>query len=110
MSIELGVAGGASFSTAETLFDKLVTAAPLTELDSSLLETMLGYIESDQPGRAAEYVLAASDEGLCRMVRNLNSLAPVLVDEFLRRRREALAALAVLTDRADRAGVSNAGR
>jgi hypothetical protein len=79
------IVSGVPFEEAKGMMAKMAAAGQLGELDSTLLETALDYIEEDQLGVVKDYLAGLSDQGLYRILRNLYMLTPVLVDEVIHR-------------------------
>jgi hypothetical protein len=72
--------------TAEQVSRDMESAPPLTDLDLSMVETVLSYVEGDDLDAAKTYVAAMSTDGLGRALRNLTRAATLMAVALVRKR------------------------
>jgi hypothetical protein len=72
--------------TSEDISRAMAESPQLTELDASLVETVLTYIENNDLDSAHTYAAAMTQAGLGRTLRNLVSAISVLAVALVRKR------------------------
>lgn len=59
---------------------------PISDMDASVVETVLAYVEGDDAETAAVYVATLSDAGLARTESNLTMVSDLITAEISRRK------------------------
>jgi hypothetical protein len=72
--------------TSSEISQLLDTARKLNEIDSSLADTVMSYIESDDLDGAKVYMDAMSVDGLARSMRNMIRALPLMAATLIRKR------------------------
>lgn len=72
--------------TSEDISRCMADAPPLSDLDDSMVETVLGYVEANNLDAAHEYARAMTEAGLGRALRNLMSALQVFAVALVKKR------------------------
>lgn len=72
--------------TSEDISRQMDAAPPLSDLDVSLVDTILNYIEADNLDAAKTYAAAMSTDGLARGLRNIIRAAQIIAVALVQKR------------------------
>lgn len=71
--------------TSDDVSRQMDSAPPLSDLNASMAETVLSYIEGDDLETAKTYVAAMDEVGLARMLRNLVTASQIIAVALVRK-------------------------